>query len=76
MLGNPIQSGEVLWYPESVSLSAVHHGLEGGALLVILCWIFKLALMGMHAPCVQQYMYLLFLSFGGFPIVCLECFVW
>ena len=33
------KSDEFLWDIGSVSFSVVHHGLEDGALLVVLCWI-------------------------------------
>ena len=40
MLGNPSQSGGVLRGPEAVYFAAIHHGLEGGTLVVVLCCIF------------------------------------
>ena len=42
MLGDPRKSGGVLWDTEAVSFAAVHHGLEGGASLVVLYCIFNM----------------------------------
>ena len=53
MLGDPRKSGGVLWDTEAVSFAAVQNGLEGGAFLVVLSWIFQLAPVWLHALCVQ-----------------------
>ena len=42
MLGDTSQSGEFLWDPKTVAFAAVHHVLEGVALLVVSCWVFSI----------------------------------
>ena len=61
MLGYPSQSDGVLWYQEAVSFDVVHHRLEGGALLVVLYWVFAIFAGVAACPYVQQYMDILLL---------------